>query len=81
MKTKRNLKQTLTMIKNQILIHLGFVLISKQGFMVMNHSGVQLRSNHRRTRRYKLDDETWSVCCHSWNMSEDVILKFLKKGR
>ena len=78
---KRNFKETLTMLKNQILVRLGFVLVSREGFMVMNHSGVQLRSNPRRTRRYKLDDDTWSVLCHSWFMSDEVVLKFLKKGR
>ena len=81
MKKERTLKQYYTMIKNQILIKLGFVLISREGFMVMNHSGIQLRSNPRRTRRYSLDDDTWKVLCHSLFMSDEVVLKFLKKGR
>ena len=77
----RTLSETLTMLKNQILVRLGFVLINKQGFMVMNHSGIQLRSNPRRTRRYSLDNDTWQLLCHSWFMSDEVVLKFLKKGR
>ena len=82
MKTKkRTLTETLTMVKNQILIRLGFILINKHNYMVMSHAGVQLRTNHKRTRIYSLDDKGWRVLSHSWNMSDDIMLKFLKGGR
>jgi len=81
MKTKRNLRQTLTMIKNQILVHLGFVLINKHGYMVMQYAGEQLRTNMNRRRYYSLDDKGWCILEHSWFMSDDVIMKFMKKGR
>lgn len=81
MKKGRSLKQTLIMFKNQILVRLGYVLINKQGNLVMQYNGQQLRSNHNRKRLYSLDDLHWKVLCHSWNMDDEVILSFMKKGR
>lgn len=78
---KRSVSETLTMLKNQILVRLGFILTNKYGNLVMQYRGEQLRSNPKRKRLYSLDDKDWSIHSHSWFMSDDTILKFLKKGR
>ena len=79
---KRSVSETLTMLKNQILVRLGFILTNKYGNLVMQYNGEQLRSNPKRKRLYSLDDSSWSIHSHSWFMSDDTILTFLnKRGR
>ena len=79
---KRSVSETLTMLKNQMLVRLGFILTNKYGNLVMRYNGEQLRSNPKRKRLYSLDDSSWSIHSHSWFMSDDTILTFLnKRGR
>lgn len=78
----RTLRETLTMLKNQTLVRLGFILTNKYGNLVMRYNGKQLRSNPKRKRLYSLDDFSWSIHSHSWFMSDDTILTFLnRRGR
>ena len=51
-----------TIIKNKLLLTLGFKLVNKHGYTVHLKDGVQIKSNPHRTRDYSMDDSSWQLC-------------------
>lgn len=50
-----------TIIKNKLLLILGFKLVNKHGYTVHLKNGAQVKSNPYRVKDYSLDDASWRL--------------------
>lgn len=49
------------MIKNHLLLYLGYTLVNRDGFTVKLYKGKQVMSNPRRKTAYRLDHFSWKI--------------------
>jgi len=56
----------LRILKNKILLNLGFTLINRRAIKIVTvkiRGGRQIKSNRSRVLDYRLDDKGWSILC------------------